>query len=240
MKKILQTITVIIILLAIAGGIIWHFWKVRQLQDQIQQQSTAHSSRVAFLSDSLTNVVEVLDRKGDTIQKARQTIITLKNALQMGLIREQDLRNKYLKETEVVASLQEEIKVLNKPGEYIPPADGSPTVTPSVPLNMEFTDPWFYERITAFEDRPYIDSLVFYNYPKLTAGWTKQPGLKNIFTQPVPEVYYENENPYAQLIDIEYIRIDPKQKWYQTDGFKVGGGFVFGVGFVTTILFLAN
>lgn len=240
MKKILQTITAILFILAIAGGVIWHVWKVRQLNEQIEQQATAHSSRVAFLSDSLSNVVYVLDRKGDTLQKARQTIITLNNALQMGLIRQQDLHNKYLKETEVVASLQEKIEVLNKPGEYIPPADGSPVTPPSVPLNMEFTDPWFYARVTAFEDRPYIDSLSFLNYPKLTAGWTKKPGLRNIFAHPVAEVYYENDNPYAQLLDIEYIRIDPEQKWYQTDGFKIGSGFVLGVGLVTTIFILAN
>jgi len=240
MNKILQIVTALMILLAIAGGVFWHIWKVSKLEEQIQQQSTAHGSRVAFLSDSLTNVVHILDRKGDTLQKARQTIITLENALQMGLIREQDLHNKYLKETEVVASLQERIEILNKPGDYIPPTDGSEPVTPSVPLNMEFTDPWFYARVTAFEDRPYIDSLSFLNYPKLTAGWTKEPGLKNIFSRPVAEVYYENDNPYAQLLDIEYIRIDPEQKWYQTGGFKVGAGFVLGVGMVTTILRLAK
>lgn len=227
------------IILAIVGAVIWHIWKVNQLQEQIQQQAGAHTSRVAFLSDSLSNVIQVLDRKGDTLHKARQTIITLENALQMGLIREQDLHNKYLKETEVVARLQERIEVLNKPGDYLPPDDG-PIVTPTTPLNMEFTDPWFYARVTAFEDRPYIDSLSFLNYPKLTAGWTKQPGLRNIFAQPVAEVYYENDNPYAKLVDIEYIKIDPQQKWYQTSGFKIGTGFVLGVGFVTTILYLAN
>jgi hypothetical protein len=236
MKKILQIITTIMIFLAIAGAIIWHVWKVNQLQEQIQQQTGAHSSRVAFLSDSLSNVVQVLDRKGDTLQKARQTIITLENALQMGLFREQNLHDKYMKETEVVASLQEKIEVLNKPGEYLPPDDGSPTVTPTVPLNMEFTDPWFYARVTAFEDRPYIDSLRFLNYPKLSAGWTKEPGLKNIFASPVAEVYYENDNPYAELVDIEYIRIDPEQSWYQTSGFKVGAGFVLGAGFVVTLI----
>jgi hypothetical protein len=230
MKKILQIITTIMIFLAIAGAIIWHIWNINQLKEQIQQQTDAHSSRVAFLSDSLSNVVDVLDRKGDTLQKARQTIITLENALQMGLIRQQDLRNKYLKETEVVVSLKEEIKVLSKPGDYLPPDDDSPLITPTVPLNMEFTDPWFYARVTAFEDRPYIDSLRFLNYPKLSAGWTKPPGLKNIFASPVAEVYYENDNPYAELVDIEYIRIDPEQKWYQTSGFKVGAGFVLGVG----------
>lgn len=240
MKKILQTITVIMFLLAIAGGIFWHFWKVRQLNIQIEQQATAHSSRVTFLSDSLSNVVQVIDRQGDTIQKARQTIISLKNAIQMGLIREQDLHNKYLKETEVVARLEEKIEILNKPGEYIPDDDGSPPVTPAAPLNMEFTDPWFYARVSAFQDIPYIDSLTFWNYPILTAGWTKPAGLKNIFAKPVPEVYYENDNPYAELYDIEYIRLDPEQKWYQTDGFKIGTGFVFGVGFTTMILFLAN
>lgn len=225
-------------LLAVAGGISWHIWKVNQLNKQIQQQSNAHSSRVAFLSDSLSNVVDILDRNGDTLQKARQTIISLENALQMGLIREQDLHDKYLKETEVVANLKEKIEILNKPGDYIPPDDGSPTVTPSAPLNMEFTDPWFYARVTAFEDRPYIDSLSFLNYPILTAGWTKEPGLKNIFAKPQAEVYYENDNPYAQLIDIEYIKIDPQQKWYQTSGFKIGAGFGLGVGFVSALLYL--
>jgi hypothetical protein len=183
-------------------------------------------------------VVDVLDRRGDTLQKARQTIITLENALQMGLIRQQDLRNKYLKETEVVVSLKERIEILSKPGDYLPPDDDSPLITPTVPLNMEFTDPWFYARVTAFEERPYIDSLRFLNYPKLSAGWVKEPGLKNIFASPVAEVYYENDNPYAELVDIEYIRIDPEQKWYQTSGFKVGAGFVLGVGSVTGLLFL--
>jgi len=206
------------IFLAIAGAVIWHVWNINQLKEQIQSQQDAHSSRVAFLSDSLTNVVDVLDRRGDTLHKARQTIITLENALQMGLIRQQDLRNKYLKETEVVVSLKERIEILSKPGDYLPPDDDSPLITPTVPLNMEFTDPWFYARVTAFEDRPYIDSLRFLNYPK--------------------EVYYENDNPYAELVDIEYIRIDPEQKWYQTSGFKVGAGFVLGVGSVTGLLFL--
>lgn len=238
MKKILQTISIIMILLAIAGGIALHMWKIHQLQEQIEQQADAHRSSVAFLSDSLSNVVEALDRNGEAIQKAKQTIISMENALQMGLIREQDLRNKYLKEIEVVASLKETIEVLSKPGEYLPPTDDSPLITPTVPINMEFTDPWFYARVTAFEDRPYIDSLSFINYPKLTAGWTKEPGLKNIFTRPVAEVYYENDNPYAELIDIEYIRIDPEQKWYQTDGFKLGSGFVLGVGFVWGLLII--
>lgn len=238
MKKILQIITTLMIILPIVGGIAWHRWTVNQLEQQIQQQAGAHTSRVAFLSDSLSNVVEVVDRQGDTIQKAKQTIISLENAVQMGLIREIDLRNKYLKEVELVVSLKEEIKILNKPGEYLPPNDSTPVTVPEVPIIMEFSDPWYYTKVTAGPEFPVIDSMVHYNYPKLTSGWTKQPGLRNIFVKPIAEVYYENSNPYSSLVDIEYIKIDPVQKWYQTGTFKFGAGFTVGVGFVITMLSL--
>jgi len=233
-SKIITRITrtvIVLIILALIGG--W-IYTTHKLKKELQQTQEAHQGIMAFYSDSISNLYIMATRYGDSLHQARQIILTQESALELGVISKEEMKEKYLKSVQTITRLKEQITVLNRPGEYIE----TPQVNDScdclqLPFSMDFTDPWFYLKVTAGVHLPSLDSLNMYSSPVITAGMQKDPGLKNIFQRPYPVVNYDNPNHYITPVDIQYIRIDPDQKWYQTDGAKMGAagffGFLFGV-----------
>lgn len=216
----------IIVVFALIGFLTWNNIQLRKNQRSI---ISAHENQLNYLDDSLSNAYQYITKQGDTITQARQTIITLENAVQLGLLREENLRSQNLVKVETIARLEEEISIISMEGNYIIESGKDSVPVIPEPYKMEFQNQWFYQRISALPYNPRIDSLLLWNYPVLTAGWRKDPGIKNIFSRPIPVVNYENINPYACLSDIQYIYIEPEQQWYQTDAFKIGAGIVLGV-----------
>ncbi|MDA3821740.1 MAG: hypothetical protein PF450_03880 [Bacteroidales bacterium] len=228
MKKVFQNIATILIVLAIAGGILYHFWSVNQLEDQIKDDNSSYSASIKYYSDSLTNVQELVNKLGDTITFVKQQNMTLEAAYSAGLLREGELKENYLKSVNTIVKLKEEISILNKPGEYTAPVIVSDSGCVKFPIPMYFGDKYFQLGITARASNPVLDSLKVFLDPTILLGYQRPPGLKNAFKPKQPIATYKNDNPHVKVSDMLNIQITDEKKWYETTGFKIGAGILVG------------
>jgi len=226
MKNLFKTILLIIISLTCAILLYNNY----TLQKQHEQTIIANQRLQNYLSDSISNLQLIINKKGDSLYMARQSILSLNNALELGIIEMDDLKNRNLKQLESITSLKEEISILKIKGEYTAPVvTDSPCNCAQFPITSRFSDKWFYLSVTAHKDYPMLDSLYIRSEPILKYGVRKDPGLKNIFQKSYPVVFYENNNPKITVTDIQHVKIEEEQKWYQTDAAKFGGGIVSGL-----------
>jgi hypothetical protein len=229
MKNILKTILLIIISLACAILLYNNY----TLQKQHEQTITANQRLRNYLSDSISNLQLIINKKGDSLYMARQSILSLNNAVELGIIEREDLKNRNIKQLESITSLKEEISILKIKGEYTAPVvTDSPCNCVQFPITSRFSDKWFYLSVTAYKDFPQIDSLFIRSEPVLKYGVRKDPGLKNIFQKSYPVVFYENNNPKITVTDIQHVKIEEEKAWYQTELFKDSAigilGFIVG------------
>lgn len=200
-----------------------------KLKKELHESISSHNSIIAFYSDSISNIYQKFTKYGDTLSQARQTILSLESALQLEVIKEDDLKRKLLVQVTEVTRLQEQIRILTRPGIYPDTVYLSTDDCIHVPLRMEFKDPNYYVHVTATKFKPLLDSLQILSYPVLTVGLQKDPGLIHILQKPYPVIIYENTNPYIKIIDIQSTPIYKPVKWYQTDGAKIGLGAGLGL-----------
>lgn len=229
MKKILKPIGTVLLVLLLAGAVVWHFWSVRQLEGRIEANDSAYHSTIQFYSDSLTNVMEVVNNLGETIKFVRQENMSFEAAVSAGLIREEDLKEKLLKKAETITKLEERIVILEKPGVFEDPVVVDDSGCVKFPIVMTFGDKYYSLKVTADDPAPVMNSLEVFNFPEITVGWQKLPGVKNMFKAKSPVAVYENENPYAKATDMIHINIVEDKKWYETTGAKVGAGTLIGL-----------
>jgi hypothetical protein len=197
--------------------------KIINLKDQVKQVTTAHN----ILSDENEQYRTMISRQGDSLKVANQVILSQKQAIEMGVFNEKELRDKYLKEVNNVVKLSEQIEILNKQGKFIDTFyidNFNSYEWIRLPFNVAFGDKWYNLDITVNET-PLLNSLITYSEPTITIGTIK----KGIFKKPEKVTIYENANPYIQLKSVESITIKEQKKWHQTTWFKVGVGFVGGV-----------
>jgi len=229
MKKLVKPIIIILTLLLISGGVLYHFWVINQFKDKIEVNDSAYNSTIKFYSDSLTNIQSVVNKLGDTITFIRQENMSYEAAISAGLLREEDLENKMIKKAETITKLEERILILEKPGNYDEPIVQDDSGCIKFPLNMTFGDKYYHLKVTADSPNPVMNSLEVFNFPSITVGFQKLPGIKNMFKGKTPVVVYENDNPYAKATDMIHINIVEDKKWYETTGAKIGGGIVGGL-----------
>ena len=64
---------------------------------------------------------------------------------------------------------------------------------------------------------------------------------KGLFSDPELKIDAIAKNPKEKITGLEALKIEPPaKKWYQTNGFKFGSGFVVGVGVLTGIIILTK
>ena len=64
---------------------------------------------------------------------------------------------------------------------------------------------------------------------------------KGLFSDPELKIDVIAKNPKEKITGLEALKIEPPaKKWYQTNGFKFGSGFVVGVGVITGIMILTK
>lgn len=221
-KNIIIGISVIVILTIV--GIL--MFNNHQLKKELKNAYTIHSQ----LNDSIGKIQTIVTKYGDSLQVVNQIVASQQQAIEMGLIEKNELKQKYFKELNNVIKLKEEVAILNKPGEYINVvfAESADTVSGKdwlrLPAQMKFSDQWYNLQVTA--DRvPTLDSLFVWAEPEINIGYMKQGFLKRA----KPVATYENKNPYIHLKDMQSLTIKENKKWYQTTSAKVGAGAVIGI-----------
>jgi predicted RND superfamily exporter protein len=222
-----KLISILLIILLITIGI--SLYNNHRLKQQLNNAYTAHNQ----LNDTINRFKTVVSKYGDSLQVARQMILSQKQAIEMGLLREDELKDKYLKQVQVVIELKEQVTILEKQGEYIDTFyietfKGGNWL--KIPAKMAFSDPWYNVSVTA-DRTPLLDSLIVYSKPKLTLGYMKQ----GLFKRKERVTIYENENPYIELKDIQSLTIEEQKKWYQTTGAKIGFGALAGIIFTSVV-----
>jgi len=203
--------------------------KIHNLKEQLNQGTIAYNQ----LSQQNQENELLISRMGDSLNITKQIILTQKNAIELGILNEKELRDKYLKEVNNVINLSEEIEILKKQGKWIDTVyidTFNQYEWLRIPSTMLFEDKWYKASITA-DRTPMLNSLITYSEPTITIGTIK----KGLFKKPEMVTMYENANPYIQLKSIESITIKEQTKWYQTTWFKVGAGVVGGAVIVGVI-----
>jgi hypothetical protein len=196
--------------------------KISNLKAQVEQITTAHN----VISNQNEQLQIMINRQGDSLKVANQIILSQKQAIEMGVLNEKELRDKYLKEVTNVVKLSEEVRILKQKGKFVDTVyidNFNSYEWIRLPFDVAFGDKWYNLNITVNET-PLLNSLVTYSEPTITIGTIK----KGLFKKPEKVTIYENANPYIKLKSIESITIKEQTKWYQTTWFKVGAGFVGG------------
>lgn len=197
--------------------------RINDLKKEVEQITTAHN----LLSDEVQQYKIMISRQGDSLKVSKQIILSQKQAIEMGLLNEKELRDKYLKEINNVVKLSEEVQILKKQGKfidtvYIDTFNSYEWIR--LPFDVAFGDKWYNLDIT-INETPMLNSLITYSEPTITIGTVK----KGLFKKPEKVTIYENANPYIQLKSVQSITIVEQDKWYQKNWFWGGVGFVGGV-----------
>jgi len=168
-----------------------------------------------------------------TVSEQAAIILSQDDALAMGILDADKLKELNLRSIEVNIKLTERIQALEKEGEFI----GQPSVVyrdtsygdvdttikyMEIPVGIRYEDQWVNLHATVDYPTPIFDTVGFLSKPEITIGWQKQGFLK----KPERTVFYTNENPYVTVIDMRNVVIEEPKKWWQTDVAKVGGGII--------------
>ena len=218
---------IIVVIVIIFLLIVRH--RYNNLKEQLNQITIAHNQ----LSQQNQENELLISRMGDLLNITKQIILTQKNAIELGILNEKELRDKYLKEVNNVINLSEEIEILKKQGKWIDTVyidTFNQHEWLRIPSTMLFEDKWYKANITA-DRTPMLNFLITYSEPTITIGIVK----KGLFKKPEKITMYENANPYIQLKSIESITIKEQTKWYQTTWFKVSAGIVGGIAIMSAI-----
>jgi hypothetical protein len=197
--------------------------KIINLKDQVEQITTAHN----LLSDENEQYRTMISRQGDSLKIVNQIVLSQKQAIEMGILNQKELRDKYLKEVNNVIKLSEEVRILKKQGKFVDTVyidNFNSYEWIRLPFDVAFGDKWYNLNIT-INETPMLNSLITYSQPIITIGTIK----KGLFKKPERVTIYENANPYIKLQSVESITIKEQKKWHQTTWFKVGVGFIGGV-----------
>jgi hypothetical protein len=217
-KTTLYIICVAVLMLVVLK--VWH--RISNLKEQVEQVTTAHN----VISNQNEQLQILISRQGDSLKISQQIILSQKQAIEMGILNEKELRDKYLKEVSNVIELSEEVEILKKQGRFVDTVyidNFNSYEWIRLPFDVAFGDKWYNLDITVNET-PLLNSLTTYSEPTITIGTVK----KGLFKKPEKVTIYENANPYIKLKSIESITIKEQTKWYQTTWFKVGSGFIGG------------
>jgi hypothetical protein len=220
-----STIIFFVILAAIPAYL---YFQNRQLRKELSDVISSTGKLRDVYQGEIFSLQLKINRYGDTLQQARQNMLSYESALKLGVLTQEKLKAQHLKDVSNIIHLEEKISILSKQGSYIAPSDTS-CGNDFTPLKISFEDPWYKIYATAHKEYPILDSLLIISYPNLTIGLQKDPGLKNIFDKPQPVIIYDNYNPYIKVTDMRSTTIYHKQKWYQTAASHAAFGFLAGL-----------
>lgn len=198
----------------------------RHSKDLINQLSEYRLKEKAF-------EVKRLD-DSSTIATQTQTLMTQKEAIQMGLLE----LDKKMKEVQAQVKQKAEVIIVDKPVPFIPDgwADTSGLVrndkgevirrdSIAVPTRFKLDEKWFNIDGYVQKSGLKIDSLTIPNKTTLTLGYNKT-GFLNLGRQAV--VTLKNDNPYLKVTGMDNIVVRNRKKFWQSPVFLFGLGVVGG------------
>lgn len=162
-----------------------------------------------------------LDKLGNSYIEQEQRIANYEDALNAGLINEQDLKAKNLKNVETIINLRQQVSGLNdtilkyksKPA-IITIIDTTTHDTVNylkIPIEASFSNKWVIIKETILKEGIRIDTLSLVNDQKIYIALRKNGFLR----KSTPVITIESSNPYFAPIKMDNIIIEHNIPWYQ-------------------------
>jgi len=207
--KILKPIAFGLVILALVVV----FYKLRSTSINYDELQT-------LLSDTANHYELIVTDQGKQINIQTQKAASLQNALAAGLVREDELKEKNLKQLDHIIRLENRITMLEieiaLPDSNLVVVTDTVTVVPPgsylrVPTNFFYSEEWL--RMTGVITGPQIviRELQITTKPSIFIGYQKT----GLFKPLRPVVTVENANPYLSTISMENVVIRQKPPFYK-------------------------
>lgn len=193
----------------------------------ISIQSCNHNKENAIIANLKLNkdsatFTEKLDKLGNAYIQQEQTIATQEEAIKAGLISQEELKAKNIKDVNSIVRLTQKINILNDSilkykndsNNIITVIDTTTHDTTNylkLPNSVSSVDKWLSFHGSILKEGFRIDSLQLINDQTIIIGNSKKWFLgKNI-----PVVDVQNSNPYFKVNKMSNVVIEYKTPWYQ-------------------------
>lgn len=210
------------------------------------KENYKHKAIVAELK--LQDTAHYFQTKVDAFGKAYgeqvQVNATQKEALESGLLREEELKAKNIKTVQSLVKAQEIASFWKDSVIYyrhnptiitlVDSATGDTINYMKVPQPFDKSDQWFSIAGDITKEGIILDSIKIISEPTITIGFVKEHWYK----KGEWSVIYENNNPYFKLSKLSNVVIKEKKHFYQKNGFWFGSGVVVGAGVIIGVLLL--
>lgn len=161
----------------------------------------------------------------DKITRQEQRIVTLQQAKEALLINVAELKDKGIKDVQVIVDLKTENDRLQLQAQYASKpqvihdtvvVNGSISIYDyiRVPMVWSFEDKWSSIVGTVKTDGVIIDSLITYSQPNVTLGWSR-----GFFKKSKPLVVFSDANPYNRVKDMSNVVIISNLPFYKKPWF---------------------
>jgi hypothetical protein len=210
--------TVIVILIL---ALLFNIKKCSDNRAELKSTITAWKQLQKQKEDSL---IQVINKKGEEITTQKQLLITEKQAKDMLLLENENLKK-----------IKSKVKVVTKTEvkEVFIPYDTTIIIHDSlydstfIAKGFSVNDKWYSVKGITLKKGIYIDKIAFNNEIETVIGYEKPKGIKKLWESSKPVVQVNNKNPYSSTVQMENIVIQPpKKKFYQTKGFYFLAGAV--------------
>jgi len=221
MKKLAKRILVVTIILLIAALLLSGFYHIRS-KKQLKSYERVFSDTLSFFENNLKKL-------NDSVYQQKQVIISLENAVKLGLIDNNKIKNENwklithnIKLEEQIVIFQDSVSYTNEPDIITISDDTLNRQYMRVPLNFKEDNEFYSISGTVIPRCVLFDKISIYSYPEITIGWKKE----GLFKKQEPVVTYYNRNPYSTLKSMDAITIEPrKPRWYESKVFWFLAGF---------------
>lgn len=220
MKAVIYNIKIILIgIIVVLGLYFWIQWRAAK---------TSHVELQNLLSDTIHHFELVITDQGQEIAIQDQTVASLENALAAGLVTNEDLKNKNLKQVEHIIKLENQIvfyeellanvdtttsAVITIDSTDCPEIDGGTYL--KVPAKFVYADEWITFAGTVYGSTVGLRGLTIKQESTVILGYQKT----GLFKPLRPVVTVEDANPYVHTIKMHNVTIRSKPPFYKRPWF---------------------
>lgn len=192
-----------------------------------------HAELQGLLNDTINHFELVITDQGQEIAIQDQTVASLENAIAAGIITQEELRNKNLKQVDHIIKLERRILFLDElvaevdtPNVVTIDSVDCPDVDPGtylkVPANFVYQDNWISFAGVIYGETVGLLGVSIKQETTVILGYQKT----GLFKPLRPVVTIEDANPYVQTVALRNVTIRQKPPFYSRPWFHFLGGAV--------------
>jgi len=214
LKSIYQNIKVIIIGIVIILALYFYI--------QWRDARAGHVQLQELLSDTIHHFEVIVTDQGQEIYIQDQKVASLENAIAAGIIENEDLKNKNLKQVEHIIKLENQIvfyeeliAAVDTPSVVIIDSTNCPDIDTGtylrVPANFTYSSEWVSLNGIVYGATVGIQGLTIRHESTIFLGYQKT----GLFKPLRPVVTIEDANPYVHTVKMHNVKIQNKPPFYK-------------------------